>query len=33
VTARAVRPPFNSNVELREELSRSATAILQGEAT
>jgi uncharacterized protein (DUF433 family) len=33
VTARAVRPPFNSNVELREELARSATAILQGEAT
>ena len=33
VTARAVRPPFSSNVELRDALERSASAILQGEAT
>ena len=33
VTARAVRPPFGSNVELREALQRSASALLKGEAT
>lgn len=32
VMARAVRPPFESDAELREALGRSVTAILQGEA-
>ncbi|MGE3488648.1 MAG: DUF3891 family protein [Vicinamibacterales bacterium] len=32
VMARAVRPPFDSDAELREALGRSVTAILQGEA-
>jgi hypothetical protein len=32
VEARAVRPPFGSNAELQEALSRSATAMIQGEA-
>ena len=33
VGARAVRPPFASNAELQDALGRSATAIIQGEAT
>ena len=33
VAARAVRPPFNSDAELREALNRSATTLIQGEAT
>jgi len=33
VRARAVRPPFESDAELRAALARSVTAILQGEAT
>jgi hypothetical protein len=33
VEARAVRPPFGSNAELQEALSRSATAMIQGEAS
>ena len=33
VAARAVRPPFSSDAELQAALSRSATAMLQGEAT
>jgi hypothetical protein len=32
VEARAVRPPFGSNAELQQALSRSATAMIQGEA-
>ena len=33
VVARAVRPPFASNAELQVAWERSATAIIQGEAT
>ena len=33
VAARAVRPPFASNAELRTALGRSATAMIQGEAS
>lgn len=33
VRARAVRPPFDSDAELREALGRSVTALLQGEAS
>jgi len=33
VRARAVRPPFETDAELREELARSVTALLKGEAT
>ena len=32
VEARAVRPPFGSNAELQQALSRSTTAMIQGEA-
>ncbi len=32
VPARAVRPPFGSDAELHRALSRSATAIIRGEA-
>jgi hypothetical protein len=33
VEAKAVRPPFGSNAELQQALSRSATAMIQGEAS